>query len=159
MGWMEKKFPTFESYADATIHDLFTDKELKNTGYLMVNHPATTYFEWDQASVKFIEKPLPIEAQYAPIYTITSLDYDRDGNRDLLLCGNINNARIRFGKYDANYGLLLKGDGQGKFYHIPQYESGFKLNGDVRSVIQMDSILFFGINGREVVTYMENQKP
>jgi hypothetical protein len=54
-----------------------------------------------------------MQAQYAPVYTITTLDYDHDGKDDLLLCGNINQSRIRFGKYDANYGVLLKGMARG----------------------------------------------
>jgi hypothetical protein len=149
---MESRFPTFESYADATIRDVFTQQELKDAGHLQANHAATTYFE-SNMNGKFIEKELPLEVQYAPVYTITSLDYNYDGNTDLLLCGNINHARIRFGKYDANYGLLLEGDGSGGFKTISQYRSGFSLRGDVRSVLMMEKILLFGINQKDVVAY------
>ena len=152
---MEQRFPTFESYADATIYEVFTKDELKDAHHLSVNHALTTYFEMGPEG-KFIIKPLPIEAQYAPVYTITSLDFNNDGNLDLLLCGNINNARIRFGKYDANYGLLLEGDGQGNFKTIPQYLSGFKLKGDVRSVIQIGDNLVFGINKDVIRAYHLN---
>jgi hypothetical protein len=152
---MGQKFPTFENYAEATIQDIFTPQELDGAYHLQANHTKTTYFE-NTPGGRFIEKPLPLEVQYAPIYTIHSLDYNKDGNKDLLLCGNINNARIRFGKYDANYGLLLEGDGNGRFKTIPQYRSGFRLRGDVRSTIMIDDLLLFGINGQELKAYRLN---
>ena len=74
-------------------------------------------------------------------------------NKDLLLCGNIHHARLRFGNYDANYGILLKGDGKGNFTYINQEQSGFKLHGDVRSVIQINNKLLFGINQQDVKAY------
>jgi hypothetical protein len=150
-----KKFPTFESYADATIYDIFTDQELKSAKHLSANHAKTTYFEMS-AEGTFVEKPLPIEAQYAPVFTINSLDFNKDGKKDLLLCGNINNARIRIGKYDANYGLLLEGDGNGSFKTIVQHQSGFKLRGDVRSTIVVDDLILFGMNSLELKAYRLN---
>jgi enediyne biosynthesis protein E4 len=101
----------------------------------------------------FEEKPLPLAAQYAPVFTITSMDYNSDGKKDLLLCGNINQARLRFGKINANYGVLLQGDGKGSFHYIPQKESGFHLWGDVRSVIPVNNELLFGINGQAIKAY------
>ena len=84
-------------------------------------------------------------------------DFYSGGHIDLLLCGNINNARIRFGKYDANYGLLLEGDGKGRFMTRTQPESEFKLWGDVRSTIIMDDMILFVGNGSDVKAYQLNQ--
>ena len=58
---------------------------------------------------------LPKEVQYSPVFTINQLDFNEDGNADLLLCGNNSHAKIRLGKFDANYGVLLAGDGKGNF--------------------------------------------
>jgi hypothetical protein len=107
---------------------------------------------------KFQEKPLPLQSQFAPVFTITSLDYNNDGNQDILLCGNINRARLRFGKDDANYGVLLRGDGKGKFSYVSQQESGFHLKGDVRSVVNMNNALLFGINQSGIKAYTTKQK-
>jgi hypothetical protein len=87
------------------------------------------------------------------VYTITALDYDKDGATDLLLCGNVNHARLRLGKQDASYGVLLKGDGKGNFSYIDQARSGLRLRGDVRSVIALDGYWLFGINGEGVRAY------
>lgn len=149
---MQKKFPDYKSYADATINDLFSKSELKSAGYLKANYLQTVLFE-GSADGKFKEKILPLQAQYSPVFTITAFDYDKDGNEDILLCGNINHARLRFGKFDANYGVLLHNDGKGNFEYIPQYVSGFDLRGDVRSVAIINNALMFGINGNVVKAY------
>ena len=119
---------------------------------MKANYLKTAYFESGKDG-KFHEKNLPKQAQFSPVFTITPIDYDNDGHKDLLLCGNINQARLRFGKYDANYGTLLKGDGKGNFTYIPQNVSGFRLKGDVRSVIDLNNTLLFGINQQKVKAY------
>jgi len=155
ISMMRPRFPDYKSYADASLADIFTTLELKGAGHLQADNLATTCFLSD-AKGKLHSSALPLEVQSSPVYTITSLDYDHDGNPDLLLCGNINRARLRFGKYDANYGILLKGDGKGHFKYIQQAQSGFKLWGDVRSVTEVNHTLLFGINQQGIKAYKEN---
>jgi hypothetical protein len=149
---MHKKFEDYKSYADATINDLFSKDELKDAGHLQANYFNTVLFEAG-ANGKFVEKPLPAEAQYSPVFTIVPFDYDKDGNEDVLLCGNINHARLRFGKFDANYGVLLHNDRNGNFIYVNQSLSGFQLRGDVRSVAAINNTLFFGINQEALRAY------
>ena len=152
MSIMRTRFTDYKSYANATLKDVFTDDELKGVNHLQVTHLATSFFEAG-ADGKFHEKSLPLQAQFSPVFTITALDYDKDGNQDLFLCGNENHARLRFGKFDANYGVLLKGDGKGNFSYITQNKSGFNLWGDVRSVISSGNNLLIGINQKEIKAY------
>jgi hypothetical protein len=152
MSMMRTRFTDYKSYADVTLKDIFSPDELGGVQHLQSNYLSTAYFETG-ADGKFHEKKLPLQAQYSPVYTITSLDYNKDGNQDLLLCGNIHHARLRFGNYDANYGVLLQGDGKGNFSYISQQQSGFHLVGDVRSVISIDNKLWFGINQQELKFY------
>ncbi|TSJ44085.1 RNA-binding protein [Mucilaginibacter corticis] len=149
MSIMRARFPDYKSYADATLKDVFTEDEMKGAKTLKANYLKTAYFE-GTAGGKYKEMPLPIQAQYAPVYTITSLDYDGDGHKDLLLCGNIYQSRIRFGKYDANHGVLLKGDGKGGFSYVPEMQSNLRLKGDVRSVITLNNTLLIGINQQKM---------
>ncbi len=160
MSSMRTKYTNYADYADQTITDIFDKDDLKDAGHLTANCLSTSYFEMG-ANGKFVQKPLPIEAQESPVFTITPLDYNKDGIEDLLLCGNINKARLRFGKYDANYGVLLKGNGKGGFEYVPQWQSGFNLWGDVRSVLTINNTLLFGVNGTAVKAYQyktENHK-
>jgi hypothetical protein len=152
MSIMRTRFQDYKSYADATVKEIFTAEELEGAKELKSNYLKSAYFE-STANGKFAEKNLPLQVQVSPVYTITSLDYDHDGKKDLLLCGNVSRARLRFGKYDANYGILLRGNGRGQFEYIPQQKSGLALKGDVRSVLSVGNKLLFGINQQEVKAY------
>ena len=152
MSIMRTRFTDYKSYANTTLKDVFTADEMKNAKHLQANELSTAYFE-ASADGKFHQKSLPIQAQFAPVFTINTIDYDKDGKLDLILCGNINQARIRFGKYDANYGVLLKGDGKGHFSYISQQQSGFHIWGDVRSVLSIKNSLLFGINQQPIKAY------
>lgn len=152
MSTMRTRFTDYKSYADATIKDIFSDAELRDAGHLKANYLKTAYFEGG-TNGKFQERALPLQVQFSPVFTITALDYDKDGNEDLLFCGNINQARLRFGKSDANNGVLLKGNGKGAFQYITQPQSGFHLSGDVRCVVNITGTLLFGINQNELKAY------
>jgi hypothetical protein len=97
--------------------------------------------------------PLPMAAQVAPVFTLTTLDYDQDGHKDLLLCGNTTQARLRFGRSDANSGVLLRGTGRGGFTAVSPAESGFRLSGDVRSVLSVGNTLLIGVNQQAIRAY------
>ena len=130
---LKKKFPEYKDYASATIHDLFADEELKSATILKAVTMQTIYLE-NQEKNGFKLHKLPLEAQYAPIYSITSIDANQDGKKDLLLCGNNTWTRIKFGRYSANHGVLLSGDGKGNFSYVPQFKSGLNIRGNVRSI-------------------------
>jgi hypothetical protein len=149
MSVMRPRFPDYTSYADAGMKDIFTEEELKDAKNLKANYLKTAYFESGRDG-RFKEKPLPIQAQFSPVFTITPGDFDGDGYKDLLLCGNINQSRLRFGKYDANHGIFLKGNGKGAFSYVSQYLSGLDLRGDVRSAITINNTVLFGINQDKV---------
>jgi len=157
MSIMRPRFPDYKSYAEAGLKEIFTAEELKGAKTLRSNYLKTAYFE-RSADGKFKVRELPVQAQFSPVYTITCLDYDGDGRKDLLLCGNINQSRIRFGKYDANHGVLLKGDGKGGFAYVAEQQSGLKLKGDVRSAITINNTLLIGINQQQLRAFRFNQK-
>ena len=156
ISMMRTRFTDYKNYADVTIKEIFTSDELKEANHLYANYLKTAYFE-SGADGKFHEKILPLQAQFSPVYSIAVLDYDLDGKDYILLAVNINHARLRFGKYDANYGTLLKGDGKGKFAYIPQQQSGFTLRGDVRSILTINNNLLFGVNQQPLKAYKLNK--
>lgn len=135
------KFTDYKSYADATLKDVFANGELDDAGHLEANCLKTMYFE-STANGKFKEKALPIEAQFAPIFTITAFDVDKDGKKDLILAGNIHKARLKFGDYDANSGFVFGNDGKGNF----TFKNRLGLRGDVRSSLIINDFILFGIN-------------
>ncbi|WP_240347887.1 VCBS repeat-containing protein [Longitalea arenae] len=152
ISMMRTRFTDYKTYASATLTDIFSREEMDGASHLQANCLQTAYFE-STTTGKLQMKPLPLQAQQAPVFTITPLDYNKDGHEDLLLCGNMNKARLRPGKYDANYGVLLQNDGKGAFSYLDQQRSGFYLKGDVRRVLSINQFLLFGINQQSVKAY------
>ncbi len=152
LGYFRSKYTNYKSYSVATLEDMFSEQELSAAGHLTANCMETSLF-LSNAAQKYDIRPMPKEAQFAPIYTINVMDFNKDGNEDLLLCGNNSHLKLRWGKSDANYGMLFKGDGRGEFEYINQVNSGLNIKGDVRSVIQLNDLLLFGRNQQSLVTY------
>lgn len=146
------RFTSYEQYAQSTLDEVLTQDEISAAGTLRADFLETALFSMN-GDGRLEKQALPIEAQFAPVFSIEVLDFNRDGRKDVLLTGNVNEARIRFGKYDANYGVLLEGMGDGGFRYVPQYESGFSLRGDVRSALQIGDTLLFGINRDSLQAY------
>ena len=146
------KYPSFVSYSEATIDDVFSKAQLTGAEHREVN-TIETMILLSTPEGKYQKATLPFEVQYAPIHTISILDFNRDGNADVLMCGNDSKMKLRLGKSDANYGLLLEGDGMGSFKYIDQNSSGLSIRGDVRSVIQLDDLWLFGIKEMPLVAY------
>ncbi|RDC61826.1 hypothetical protein AHMF7616_00415 [Adhaeribacter pallidiroseus] len=149
---MRTRFPDYKSYADAGLKDIFTPEELRGAKKLSANCFSTSLF-LSASQHKLQPVALPLEAQYAPVQALSVLDYNHDGKVDVLLAGNQNQARLRFGKADANYGVLLQGNGQGKFTYVPQPKAGLQLKGDVRSILSVNNLLLVGINQQPVKAY------
>jgi len=152
VGMLRPRFTSYDTYANATLTDVFKEEELKDAKRLTANQLLTTCL-LSSGNGKLVEKALPLSAQIAPVFTVTALDYDRDGHKDLLLCGNATKSRIRFGRSDANMGVLLRNDGRGGFVPVSPAQSGFQLKGDVRSVLPVGQTLLVGVNQQAIRAY------
>ncbi|NID09601.1 VCBS repeat-containing protein [Fibrivirga algicola] len=152
MSMLRQRFTSYDTYSNATLTDVFTSDELRDAKRLTANEFRTMSFI-SSSTGKYTAVPLPTAAQLAPIFTATSLDYDHDGHKDLLLCGNTTQARLRFGRADANSGTLLRGNGRGGFVAVAPAQAGFGLTGDVRSVLPIGNTLLIGINQQPVRAY------
>ncbi|MGY6743863.1 MAG: VCBS repeat-containing protein [Cecembia sp.] len=155
---MRSKFTDYASYANASLEQVLTKDQLKMASILRANEMGSFFLK--NSGDKLESSILPIEAQFAPVQAIYPLDYDGDGNLDFILAGNQSQIRIRLGVMDANQGQLFRGDGNGNFTYINQQRSGFKIEGDVKSIIQFPSFpeeIHFGINGVGIKTYQRNK--
>lgn len=141
--FLKPRFVDYKQYSTATLNSMFTEKELDGAMHQKANVLTTMYFE--NHSGRFVEKKLPIEAQFAPVHGIAAMDVDKDGDSDVIMAGNESNARIRIGKSDANRGLVLLNDGKGNFSTVRQFESGLNISGDVRSITTFDNQIIFGV--------------
>jgi hypothetical protein len=100
---------------------------------------------------------LPREAQLAPMFGIDVTDFDGDGNVDIALGGNLYKVKPQVGRYDASYGLFLRGDGKGHFAPQQAKQSGIRIDGEVRDMVTLSTatkkILVVARNSNPVVVY------
>ena len=136
---IKNKFKNYESFSEATLVDVFSDEALKSALHYQVKSFASVYLENNEG--KFIVHKLPQEVQVSAITSIIIEDFNKDGNLDALIAGNLHMSEVETPRNDASYGLLLQGNGKGSFKSIPSKESGFFANGDVKEMklIQQNS--------------------
>ncbi|WP_242917936.1 VCBS repeat-containing protein [Pontibacter liquoris] len=130
---INKKFTDYQSYAGKSIDALFNHDELKDAAVPEVNTFSSAYFE-NQGKGTFRMQPLPQEAQVSKIFAFQVQDVNKDGFLDVVLGGNFYGVSTYQGRYDASYGLLLQGNGKGKFKPILPTETGMLLQGQVRDI-------------------------
>ncbi len=133
---IRKQYPTFKSFGRATMGDLWNEKTKEGAIMMQATDLQSSYIE-NQGNGKFTIKPLPIEAQVAPVYGMLSEDIDQDGKIDLLLVGNDYGIDPVSGRHDAFNGLVLKGDGQGNFLPLTIAQSGFFVPGDAKGLARI----------------------
>jgi hypothetical protein len=136
---LKKKYLKYESYKDQTIHDIFTEEQMKNARKLDAYTFATSILINEGSSM--VLKPLPPAAQLSPVYGIEIADFNEDQLPDILLGGNLYNVKPEAGRYDASYGLLLQGDGRGNFNPLTSKQSGIKLSGEIRDIVTLKSTM------------------
>lgn len=150
LPYLKPNYTSFESFSTVVMKEIFKNNELEDVQRLEANRMETTLFLSSKEG-KYKIAPLPIQAQFSSVNAISIQDFDKDGREDVLLAGNNSYAKLRLGKFDANFGILLKGDGKGNFKYLTQNQSGLKLWGDVRSSLVVEKKVFFGMNGGKVL--------
>ena len=133
---LKKKYLKYENYKDQTTTDIFSPEQMSNSLKLDA-YEFSTCVLINEGQGKFLLKPLPYEAQMSPVYGIEIFDSDGDGHQDILLGGNFYKAKPEVGRYDASYGVYLKGEGKGSFKSVPGKESGLKTDGEVRDIVTL----------------------
>ena len=133
MPSIKKRFDQNSSYAKATMNEIFTAEIMDRAMVLKCKETRSGYFQNDGKGM-FTFHAFPLIAQEAPVNVILCTDVDNDGNNDILLAGNEYQAAVITGRYDASYGLCLKGDGKGNFKPLSPAMSGLIIDGDVKDL-------------------------
>ena len=130
---IKKQFTNYARYAKARLTDLLSPDQQQASTVFRACWQKSILLE--NTGSGFQMKPLPALAQWAPIQSLLVVDIDRDGNLDVLAIGNAHDTESIAGQYDAMTGLVLKGDGKGRFRPLLFPQSGFLANGDGKSIV------------------------
>lgn len=149
---IKKRYLKYEAFKDQTMQDIFTPAQLEQAVVSDVTTLATSIM-MNNGDGTFDIKQLPMEAQLSPTYAINVSDFNNDGHQDILLGGNLHRVKPQVGKYGANYGVLLAGDGKGGFTALGKQEIGLSIAGEVRDFIITE------INGQRTLLVAMNNEP
>ena len=149
MPILKKKFLYSKDYANATISDLWPEKDLK-AGLKLSCYQLETCW-WENQGGKFVRHSLPVQTQIAPVQGIICEDFNADGNVDLLMAGNKYGFEVETNPCDAGNGTLLLGDGKGNFTWLDNTISGFWAMREAR-----DLAMLRGAGGKRIIVVANN---
>ena len=81
-------------------------------------------------------------------------DFDNDGNLDVCMNTNDFGTDPSNGRYDALNGLVLTGDGKGKFKPLTMMQSGIYIPGSGKALAKLKSV-----NGNYLLVASQNKGP
>ncbi len=148
---LKKKYLKYSNYKEQTIQDIFPKEALQGAIHKEVQQLASSLLI-NQGDGTFIVQDLPKEAQLSPTYGLLVEDFDKDGRLDILLGGNLHGVKPEVGRYDANYGLLLKGRGDASFEPVLSKDSGFATKGQVRDITTVN------VGGERLILVAKNNE-
>jgi hypothetical protein len=152
-----KNFVYHKDYAGKSIQEIFGDKLLRDASVHELRHPETSILINHEKN-GFELKPLPVEAQFAPVYAMLYEDVDKDGFEDLILGGNLYGVKPEAGRYDAIPSLVLRGNGRGQFKIMSSETAGIRIQGQLRHIDTLKAgkktlLVFLRNNDRVVIAH------
>ena len=136
---LRTRFPLYKDFAGKRIEELLPEADLRGGGATVLEaYDFATSVALNKGDGTFSLQPLPSEAQFSTVNAVLAADFDGDGRTDLLAAGNDYGVPPVLGRYDASYGLLLRGapggGGRSLFQPVSLAESGLVLEGQVRHI-------------------------
>jgi len=130
---LKKENLKHHEFAKKTIQTLFEPGSVQSAAVKTFNY-SSSIIAWNEGDGKFTVQELPLEAQLSSINAILCKDLNNDGKLDIILGGNITECLPQFGRLDANYGIVLKNNGNRQFAVIDPARTGISVTGMVRDI-------------------------
>jgi len=131
LPWVPVAFPNHDAYGRASFDDVLAGKP-GDAAEATVHTSASHVFL--HRGDRFEPRPLPAEAQWSSAHALAAGDLNGDGHADLALAQNDFGIDAESTRQDAGLGLLLQGDGTGRFVALGPAQSGLRIAGQGRSV-------------------------
>lgn len=146
---LKKKYLKYEDYKEKRITDIFSSEQINSA----IKHSVTTLESAvliNDGNGKFSVTSLPREAQLSPVFGIDVFDFNDDKIPDVLIGGNLYEVKPEMGRYDASFGSLLLGQGDGRFKSIPNKDIQLSIEGQVRDIVPVT------VNGQQWLMIARN---
>ena len=151
---LKKKIVYYADYAEKDITQILDPVQVDAAYSVSLNQLKSQVFIRNDESFKSLD--LPEEIQYSPVYAISPVNIDKNGQKSLYLGGNQYLVKPQFGRYDASKAWrfsFINEEGKLKF----QTPISLGIEGQIRSVLPIKTnnsyIYIFAINDDEVRFY------
>jgi hypothetical protein len=151
LPFLKKRFLTYKKFATTTFDQVFTPQELEHSIKYSANNLKSSIIR-NNGNGTFTMEPLPDAAQYSAINGMVTDDFDGDGNLDICMNTNDFGTVPSYGRYDALNGLVLKGDGKGKFTPLNILQSGIFIPENGRALVKLR-----GSDGKYLIVASQNK--
>ncbi len=149
LPYLNKKYLSYESFANASVEELFGKKALNKATKKRTHLLASCYFE-NTGSGEFLKRNLPNIAQSSSIRDLLFDDFNQDGYNDLLIVGNDYEISTQLGRLDALHGVILQNDKNGGFFW--RKDLPLNISGATRTIQKIN------VNGSEQYLIGRNNK-
>ena len=150
MPFIGQRNESFELFGSRTLEQVYGEC-LKEGKVLEANVLEHTVF-LSSSTGQFTAQPLPIEAQFAPVFGLNIADFNGDGKEDLFIAQNFFASQRETPRSDGGRGLLMLGDGAGMLEVVRGTESGLTIYGEQRGSAVSD----FNLDGRVDLVVTQN---
>jgi hypothetical protein len=174
---IRKRYNSYVDFAGKTVEDIFGDGLDK--AVVLEAECLSSVMLTNRGKDGLALSLLPKEVQWSPVFAFAPGDWNGDGVTDVIAAGNFYGVLPYEGRYDANYGILLAGEGfmvgrsgfcgdlsgdcRPGLRALPMNESGLLLDGEIRDAKVLrtarEPLLAFSRNGAGIVFYRQNKRP
>ena len=162
MPMLRMKFPRFHDFASSDLTKIYTDQKLASAAKFEATSLESAVF-WNESTgpgkFALTHQLMPAAAQIAPVFGITFVDADGDGDSDPVLAQNSYSPQRETGNMDGGVSLLLQNEGNRSFTAVWPLQSGIVVPADAKSVAAVPMTqgsapsLFFGVNNGAAQTF------
>lgn len=146
---LSERFPTHARFSEATIEKVLGPLRSRAKKLEATTLASTVFLNRGD---RFEAIALPDEAQEAPVFGVSVADFDGDGREDLFISQNFFATTPEMPRLDAGRGLVLQGQGNGRFEPMPALRSGLAIHGEQRGSAVAD----FDGDGRADLVVAQN---
>ncbi|NND33475.1 MAG: VCBS repeat-containing protein, partial [Saprospiraceae bacterium] len=114
MPIIAEKFTSYVAFASATIEDVYGEENLEGAYSRSVVTFESILLVSDEAG-QFTLETLPWQSQLFPLLDAVITDVNSDGIEDAIVAGCIYETEVETPRLDAGHGLILLGNGAGRF--------------------------------------------
>ncbi len=159
-----KKIKSYQDFANKDLKEIL-GSDIETALHYKANEFRSGIF-LNNGNNEFSFSPFSQNVQKSVINSILFDDFNGDGIKDVLLAGNNYMSEVETTRSDSGTGSFLQGKGNGDFDFIPNYNTGFYAQKDVRNMILVNtsfgkSVIVINNNNEHTsfkITYKEKTK-